>query len=257
MSRQAGMAAIVVLQVAYLGASVAYHQLRVQGGTKVLLQTTPVDPKSIFRGRYVTLNYRISRLPASLVSGGTEGLDAGDALYVVLERRGEFWEAAGVHRRRPGGGTVLRGRLTSAPGKELWLRYGIETFFLSEDSADAIEARQREFARARWNPRRRDAWQETLGKEDRRIAGAGFLNHHWRKRLGEEMAHWERAGWVTAEQAAAISRHYEETEERIAAARRVREAEEPPTTPLTVEVSAGADGTGYPARLFWEGREYR
>lgn len=255
MSRQAGFAAILVLQAGYLGLTAAYHHLRVQSGTRVMLQTEPVDPMSMFRGRYVTLNYRISRLPAALLRDDAAGLRDGDPLYVVLERRGEFWEAASVHRQRPAGGVFLKGQLRTPPGKELSLRYGTETFFLSEASADAIEAQQRAVAQARWS-RPRAEWKEALAPEDRRILDAK-LDRFWLGKLNEEMPRWVAAGWLADEPMHLISQHYDGALTRLREAQQPREAAETPVMPLTVEVSAGTDGTGYPVRLFWEGREYR
>ena len=53
---------IVLFQVLLLVGIIAYRQYWVATGERVLLGTEPVDPRDIFRGDYVTLNYEISSL---------------------------------------------------------------------------------------------------------------------------------------------------------------------------------------------------
>ena len=174
---------IILGQLAYLGVGIGYHQAQIRAGTRILLKTAPVDPFSMFRGRYVALSYDISRIPTTLFrDADPKQLKQGDAVYVVLAQKGDFWEPVSVHTQRPSSGTFLRGRLqTNVFGSDLWLLYGLESFFLSEASADYIEDNLRQVAR-------------TQGRQ---------------------------------------------------------------SSPLHVEVAVAPDGTGYPVKLLWQGREYR
>ena len=173
---------IILGQLGYLGGSIGYHQARVNSGTRILLKTAPVDPFSMFRGRYVELSYEISRLPASLLHDGEAArLAPGETVYVLLAQKGDCWEPVGAFLQRPEHGTFLRSRVESQYGGDIRLRYGLESFFLSEASADHISNDVRRMLRGQ-----------------------------------------------------------SRTEE-----------------PLRVEVAVARDGTGYPRKLFWKGREYR
>lgn len=173
---------IIAGQLGYLGSSVGYHQARVHSGTRILLKTVPVDPFSVFRGRYVALSYEISRIPSSLLKDGDAAqLKPGDRVYVVLAQRGEFWEPVSAQQQRPSEGVFLLGRVRYTHDNHVQLLYGLESFFLSESSADYLD----DNARGRW------------------------------RRGGE------------------------------------------PQETLRVEVAVARDGTGYPRKLFWQGREYR
>lgn len=139
---------VVASQLAYLGAAIGYHQARIHTGTKILLKTAPVDPLSIFRGRYLALSYDISRIPAGAPHDvEVSDLKTDDTVYVVLVKGHMFWEPVSVHTHKPSKGTFLRGRLRYRSGDELWIVYGIESFFLSETSADDIERNIREASR--------------------------------------------------------------------------------------------------------------
>ena len=55
-----GLLLAVVIQTGVLVAMVAMKQWTLTTGTPVVLETKPVDPRSLFRGDYVRLNYAIS-----------------------------------------------------------------------------------------------------------------------------------------------------------------------------------------------------
>ena len=59
--RLAALVAAVLLQLAVLGGLFVYSQYPLWVGTEVRLATVPVDPRDLFRGQYVRLNYAPSR----------------------------------------------------------------------------------------------------------------------------------------------------------------------------------------------------
>ena len=61
--RLAALVAAVLLQLAVLGGLFVYSQYPLWVGTEVRLATVPVDPRDLFRGQYVRLNYALSRQP--------------------------------------------------------------------------------------------------------------------------------------------------------------------------------------------------
>jgi uncharacterized membrane-anchored protein len=93
--------------VAVFGLFLPYVWLA-SSGTLISLRTVPVDPRSIFRGDYVTLSYEAGadiQLPAAM-----EGVNP--PTYVVLERRGDVFERVRVSEGKPplqAGQACLRG----------------------------------------------------------------------------------------------------------------------------------------------------
>jgi uncharacterized membrane-anchored protein len=63
-----------------------------KSGTEISLRTRPIDPFSIFRGQYVTLDYEIG-------TGSGRGLldmDEPRRVYLTLEKKGDFYERVAV-----------------------------------------------------------------------------------------------------------------------------------------------------------------
>ena len=124
--------ATVAGQVILLVAFIAVKENTLRTGTSVLLQTAPVDPRSLFQGDYAILNYEIAVLPDRL-----REIEQGNEFFVELVE-----DADGVWRSRlytldkgdlPGvfikGKVVNRGRLD----------FGIGTYFIPEGTGRAIE----------------------------------------------------------------------------------------------------------------------
>lgn len=148
MSPRIGLAVAVALQTLALFAIVGMKQWTLSTGTPVLLETRPVDPRSLFRGDYVVLNYAIGTLDAGLAGMPLE-VRKGDAVFVTLRQDGEFWKAASVHAERPDavpGTVVIKGEARSAAGRgaRLDLQYGIEEYFVPEGEGRAIEQPRQE-----------------------------------------------------------------------------------------------------------------
>jgi len=139
---------VVVLQTAALVGMVAVKQRTLATGTPVLLKTEPVDPRSLFRGDYVTLNYAIGSLDYGEV-GGDRDFERHDTVYVMLRKGETYWEPVSAHHempRRAPDSVVIRGevRWTGVwTGTEqhdgINVRYGIESYFVPEGEGRAIE----------------------------------------------------------------------------------------------------------------------
>ena len=59
---------IIVLQIVSLVVFVIYQENLKGSGTKIVLQTTPIDPRDLLRGEYVDLRYEISDVTVENVS---------------------------------------------------------------------------------------------------------------------------------------------------------------------------------------------
>jgi uncharacterized membrane-anchored protein len=124
MRRHVQIAALAALLVAVPLALVGWNEWRKRGGEHVLLQVQPVDPHDPFRGEYVALTYRISRVPHP----------ASGVVYVPLHREGDVWTGDRAMRERPAAGTFIRGHVRGGS-----IHYGIESFFVREGTARRYE----------------------------------------------------------------------------------------------------------------------
>ena len=138
---------IVVLMTLVLVGMVAKQQYTLNTGELVVLKTTPIDPRSLFRGDYVRLNYDISRL-SSVSFPVLSQLKHNDAVFIALEKKGEFWETVDVFESMPDSSSemvVLKGHVvmplwrTGSGGDELTVKYGVENYFVPEGEGLALE----------------------------------------------------------------------------------------------------------------------
>jgi len=124
----------------------------VQTGKVVKIQTAPVDPRDLFRGDFVRLDYDLSSLPASLLEPhlADRKLKKGQVLYVTLQQDSrELVKAGSVSDSRPDGNVLfVRGRLLSDwvrnkyNASTLSVKYGIEQYFVEQGKGIAIENRR-------------------------------------------------------------------------------------------------------------------
>lgn len=122
-------------------------------GQVVYLRTAPVDPRDLFRGDYVALQYDINTVPVQGIAPPTAAAPERrrhEIVYTRLRPTGEeLFEAAGAGTARPSEGLFIRGR-TEDPWRFGWrgwaggtaVKYGIEQFFVEQGAGLAIEERR-------------------------------------------------------------------------------------------------------------------
>lgn len=131
--------AAVALMTLILVGMVGLRQFTLTTGANVLLETTPVDPRSLFRGDFVRLNYKISELPPI---GFVGEFARGDTIYVRLRQDDLFAQPASVHDEYPPvleNHVVIKGKVTGNFRSRIRIRYGIESFFIPEGEGRALE----------------------------------------------------------------------------------------------------------------------
>lgn len=106
-------------------------------GKPILLKTVPVDPRSLFRGNYVLLNYEISVLDKAL---SQTPLKKGQIVYVTLELTDNGYKAVNIHHNKPDNSIFIRGRVSSVSSQAIRLKYGIEAYFMPKEKALKVEA---------------------------------------------------------------------------------------------------------------------
>ncbi|WP_299792487.1 GDYXXLXY domain-containing protein [uncultured Shewanella sp.] len=130
-----------VLSVEYLGSV-----LPIWTGEAIVLKTEPVDPRSLFRGNFVRLNYEINRVT---VEGGGKDYKEGEVIFVTLIEKQGIWQAETIDIKRPEHGSYIRGRIRSIDSGSVRVEYGIEAFFMPKEKALKVQDEMRGHALVR------------------------------------------------------------------------------------------------------------
>jgi len=138
---------IVALQLAVLGFMITKQEMLLARGTKVLLKCQPIDPRSLFSGDYVILNYEVSSIGEDIISKSnikeTGKLEKRE-IYVALKQEsdGKHYTAAAISENRdelkklyP---LIIKGRVEYA-SNTLQVRYGVESYFVPQKEGKIIE----------------------------------------------------------------------------------------------------------------------
>ncbi len=143
------IAAIIVagLQTLILGYIVQSRASILEHGAQVLLKTAPIDPRDFLRGDYVVLNYDISTIPVSTLTGGIPAQAGEQTLWVRLKRQSDgFWGIAeSSFRQLPAASDAVV--LKSLPfysygpdnGGTFRVEYGIERYYVPEGEGKPID----------------------------------------------------------------------------------------------------------------------
>ena len=126
---------VVAAQLVFLIGFIGIRETALFTGTEVVLQTVPVDPRSLLQGDYAILDYEIATLPGYMETRGV-----GETVYVELRRGSNVWTARD-YSVWPGnfdGAIFIKGRIDER-GR---LDFGIGTYFVPEGTGRIIERAQ-------------------------------------------------------------------------------------------------------------------
>ena len=116
-------------------------------GKPAVLEIVPLDPRSLFRGNYVHLDYDIAILDERVIDE-TLHLKTGAVAYVHLTERNGIFRAINVTAEAPEEGIYIRGRVQHFYREDqtvsLFMNYEIEAYFSPREKALAIEEKFRE-----------------------------------------------------------------------------------------------------------------
>jgi uncharacterized membrane-anchored protein len=148
------VAAILVagLQTLILGYIIQSRASILASGAEVLLKTAPVDPRDFLRGDYVVLNYDVSSVPVSTVTGGIPAEAGEQTLWVRLKRQQDgFWgivESSFKELPAAADTVVLRSLpfYSYGPnnGETIRVEYGIERYYVPEGEGRPLEEARNE-----------------------------------------------------------------------------------------------------------------
>ena len=150
----------VLLQIGAVAAIALHKEWVLHNGRSLWVQTAPIDPRDIFRGDYVSLNYLFTRLRSEQIDPALQqrGLRKGEAVYLAMRidasglasalrlqlQRPDFpylrgwasaeWPYWGYHLRS------RRNRDGFKPGDwPLRVRYGIEQYYVEQGRGLELE----------------------------------------------------------------------------------------------------------------------
>jgi uncharacterized membrane-anchored protein len=140
----------VLLQLIVLAYMAGEREYILRNGKVIHLRTAPIDPRDMFRGDYVRLNYEISRIAVNRIKGidSVGDLKKGDKIYVSLkEGPNGLYELVDAGLEKPVNGMYLAGRLpypyrTLRVSNPISINYGIEAYFVEQGKGRAIEKRR-------------------------------------------------------------------------------------------------------------------
>jgi len=138
--------AAVLLQVILLFSIQIRKEMSLRSGKRIVVKIIPVDPRSIFRGDYINLNYEFSRLDLNKVKHDKAYFSRGQKVFVKLSKTDEEWKAIQVSGKSimdvGANEMTLAGSVSGWPSKDVVnIVYGIESYFVPEGKGKYIEGK--------------------------------------------------------------------------------------------------------------------
>ena len=140
----------VILQLLVLAYMAGEREYILRNGKIIHLRTAPIDPRDMFRGDYVRLNYEISRIPIKMIkdSEGVSEIKKGAKIYARLkEGPTGLYEMVAADFQKPQEGLYLTGRVPYPhrrlqAGHPISVKYGIEAYFVEQGKGREIEKKR-------------------------------------------------------------------------------------------------------------------
>lgn len=149
---------IVIFWLLIFSGFILYKEYTLRTGTEVVLKTVPIDPRDIFRGDYVVLNYEINNLDMKVIPAEDSYFESNDKIYLALELKDGYGVPKKVYKTPPENELYIKGTVKyvaydsvedgdggMTPGGigSLTVDYGIESYFVPEGKGAEIEREQR------------------------------------------------------------------------------------------------------------------
>lgn len=131
--------ALGIFWLIIIGGLIGYKEYTLKSGEVVVLKTIPVDPRDVFRGDFVALQYEISSPDSQRIVFERNDFKSGEKVYVGLDTSGKYAVATSVSSRRPRAGLFIKGTLKDVRGDGASIEYGIESYFVPEGKGKEIE----------------------------------------------------------------------------------------------------------------------
>jgi uncharacterized membrane-anchored protein len=149
-----GFAVVAGLQTAAIGWMVNDRITLLKTGKEIVLPIIPVDPRSLFRGDYVRIDFPVTMVSSELFPKLDQPQRKAGPVFVTLQREGETWKPVAVNETKPVAGpdqTIMRGRLaynwwptTGRTPHQVRINYGIERYYVQEGKGLDLEKAARD-----------------------------------------------------------------------------------------------------------------
>ena len=134
----------ISLQICFVLSIPLIKEMRIRSGKAITVKAIPVDPRSLFRGDYINLNYEFSQIDLNKVKHDKTYVGRGDRVFVKLSNIGDAWKVIQVDSdpfKNIGLNEVMiRGSVNEWPSvNSISVAYGIESYFVPEGEGKYIE----------------------------------------------------------------------------------------------------------------------
>lgn len=124
-------------------------------GQEITLETAPIDPRDLFRGDYVVLNYKINtitepdKIPDEIVKDNYLNPEyRKKTLYAILKKQGDVYNIQKLSIEKPEDGIYLKCKPNYYYLRDntptLFLRFNIDRYFVPENTGMELEEASRE-----------------------------------------------------------------------------------------------------------------
>lgn len=137
--------AAVIFQLLALVGMIAQREYILHTGKEIYLQTAPIDPRDIFRGDYVRLDYTFLTVPIEKTRNLSFSENKkGQRVYAVLKKSStDIYSFDYLTSEKPSEGVFIAGRINQqryqTSNEIIRVKYGIEKYFLEQDTGLKLE----------------------------------------------------------------------------------------------------------------------
>jgi len=146
MNKKVGFIVLIALQLVILIAMFVKAFYPLWLGEDIVLKVVARDPRDIFAGNYVVLNYSFNTIDTDSVktdldSTDLKNLHVGDKLYLELTKQGKYYEPLKLWKEKPSTANKVMRVLVERESynKMVYLKGGIESYFTTHEHALALE----------------------------------------------------------------------------------------------------------------------
>ena len=134
----------VFLQIVLVLSIFVRKEISIKTGRKIIVKIIPIDPRSLFRGDYINLNYEFSRIDLNKVVHSQDYFNKGSEVFLRLTEEDDNWQPTCISKKPiknlDPNEVVIRGTVKYYRYKDfLDVVYGIESYFVPQGKARNIE----------------------------------------------------------------------------------------------------------------------
>jgi uncharacterized membrane-anchored protein len=147
MSRKQGLYILIGLQVVILIGMFAKAFYPLWVGREIALKVVAKDPRDIFRGNYVVLNYDFNSLDLDSIKNNDidsttlANFSFGDKLFLELKSEGKYYETVGIWKEKPKTDNICMQVIvqTRPSNRTIQVKAGVESYFTTTTKAKSLE----------------------------------------------------------------------------------------------------------------------